>query len=256
MERPTYYAVIPASVRYDTELSASEKLLYGEIAALTNKSGECWASNTYFAQLYGVSKQAVSKWIRHLKDRGYIDFKIFYSQQTKAIEKRSITLAEVSTTGLQGVNHRFTGVSTTGLQGCQPELMENNTSINNTSINNKKNDIPNGISQEKAATPKRAYGKNNNVMLTDEEMKKIMERFPKDWQMQLDDFSDGIATKNYGYKSHYLALLRWHDMEVEKAARKYMTKAQAKKLILDNNLDMTITQVLEQVIERKGAGFI
>ena len=36
-EKPNYYAIIPANVRYDNELRANEKLLYGEITALSSK---------------------------------------------------------------------------------------------------------------------------------------------------------------------------------------------------------------------------
>ena len=57
---PSYFAVIPANVRYDSRLSANEKLLYGEITALANKDGYCWASNAYFAELYGVTVSTVS----------------------------------------------------------------------------------------------------------------------------------------------------------------------------------------------------
>ena len=42
-----YYAVIPATVRYNNSLKPSEKLMYGEITALANKMGYCFANNKY-----------------------------------------------------------------------------------------------------------------------------------------------------------------------------------------------------------------
>lgn len=45
MERPSYFAVIPASVRYDERLKPSEKILYAEITALINIKGYCYATN-------------------------------------------------------------------------------------------------------------------------------------------------------------------------------------------------------------------
>jgi hypothetical protein len=71
-----YYAIIPATVRYDKRLSANSKLLYGEITALCNEKGYCWASNGYFAKLYTVSKVSVSLWIKQLIDAGYIGSEI------------------------------------------------------------------------------------------------------------------------------------------------------------------------------------
>ena len=45
-EKPNYYAIIPAEIRYDKKLTPNSKLLYGEITALANKEGYCWAGNT------------------------------------------------------------------------------------------------------------------------------------------------------------------------------------------------------------------
>ena len=91
-ERPNYYAVIPARIRYDDELSPNEKLLYGEITALTNKNGECWATNKYFSNLYNVEIQTVSRWFRALKEKGYISINFQYKGSSKEIDKRIIKI--------------------------------------------------------------------------------------------------------------------------------------------------------------------
>ena len=92
MENPSYYAIIPGKVRYDKELKANAKLLYGEITALCNEKGICWASNKYFADLYGVSKETISRWISQLAEKEYIFIKIFYKKDSKEVDKRIISI--------------------------------------------------------------------------------------------------------------------------------------------------------------------
>lgn len=87
-----YYAIIPANVRYDEKLIPSAKLLYGEITALCNEKGYCWASNSYFAKLYGVSVASVKNWLKSLEDGGYIDRVVKYKEGSKEIESRWITI--------------------------------------------------------------------------------------------------------------------------------------------------------------------
>ena len=69
---PSYYAILPANVRYDERLIPNAKLLFGEITSLTHKEGYCWASNKYFSTLYKVSPTTVSLWINTLIKYGYI----------------------------------------------------------------------------------------------------------------------------------------------------------------------------------------
>lgn len=92
MGNPSYYAIIPGKVRYDKELKANAKLLYGEITALCNEKGICWASNKYFADLYGVSKETISRWISQLAEKEYIFIKIFYKKDSKEVDKRIISI--------------------------------------------------------------------------------------------------------------------------------------------------------------------
>lgn len=92
MDNPSYYAFIPAQVRYDSDLKPSAKLLYGEITALCNEKGICWASNKYFADLYKVSKETISRWISQLAEKKYIFVKIFYKKESKEIDKRIISI--------------------------------------------------------------------------------------------------------------------------------------------------------------------
>lgn len=72
MGQPSYYAVIPADVRYHPKLSANAKLLYGEITALCNSQGYCWANNKYFAKLYEVDERTIRRWIEALEKYEFI----------------------------------------------------------------------------------------------------------------------------------------------------------------------------------------
>jgi len=83
MSQPNFYAIIPADVRYDANLKPNAKLLYGEITALCTQEGFCWAENEYFASLYGVNTETVSRWISQLRDGGYINVDIQKSEGNK-----------------------------------------------------------------------------------------------------------------------------------------------------------------------------
>ena len=91
MENPNFYAIIPASVRY-ADITPNAKLLYGEITALCNKEGYCYATNQYFANLYNVSKISISKWIKELTENGFIESEINYKEGSKEILNRYIRI--------------------------------------------------------------------------------------------------------------------------------------------------------------------
>ncbi|MGK4135840.1 helix-turn-helix domain-containing protein [Enterococcus hirae] len=127
----SYFAVIPANVRYDRNLTANAKLLYGEITALSNEKGYCWASDKYFADLYQVTKTTIQNWLKSLLDHGYISKEIIYREGTKEILYRYIKIIPYPTQeNLRSYPKDFE-------KPTQKKLRDNNT-FNNT-INNTNN---------------------------------------------------------------------------------------------------------------------
>ncbi len=122
-----YYAVIPATIRYDKNITPNAKLLYAEITALCNEKGYCWASNAYFAELYGVSKTSISNWISSLQKNGYISVDMIYKENSKEIQNRYIRILN------DPIEEILTGYS----KNLQYPIKENFTD-NNKIINNKK----------------------------------------------------------------------------------------------------------------------
>ena len=84
--QPSYYAIIPAEVRYSA-IKPNAKLLFGELTALSNKHGYSFASNNYFAELYSVSKNTISLWIKELIDAGFVSSQLI-KDKNQIIERR------------------------------------------------------------------------------------------------------------------------------------------------------------------------
>ena len=131
--RKGYFAIIPASIRYDQELSSNAKLLYGEITALCNERGFCWATNEYFANLYGVSKKSITRWIASLVDRGYLELAFDYENESNKKLKRIIKLKDIVVENVHGGQNCPYPMDKNVPTPMDKNVPENNTSINNTS---------------------------------------------------------------------------------------------------------------------------
>ncbi|MCT3078252.1 helix-turn-helix domain-containing protein [Leuconostoc citreum] len=131
MEEPNYYAIIPASVRYDKNLIKGSTLLYGEITALSNQKGFCWASDNYFSELYGVDKRSIQRWLSSLEENGYIQRIV--EREGKQIKNRYIKICD------KNVSTLTTKTSYRSDKNVVPptdkNVRENNTSINTTNNN-------------------------------------------------------------------------------------------------------------------------
>ena len=202
-EKPNYYAVIPAEVRYNKKLNSSQKLFYSEITSLTHKTGECWASNNYFARLYEVSPSTISNWVKTLEKEQFIS--VEYVKKGNEIEKRIIKI-----TGIQNIDYVFNkldGGSQNIEEGYSKNLKENNTSINNINNNNKE------INKERKENIESVVRYLNLTLgtkyraTTQSIVKHINARFEEGYT--LDDFFDVIENK----------YAEWYGTEMEKYLR-------------------------------------
>lgn len=146
-QQPGYYSILTASVRYDKDLNANEKILFSEITALSNKYGYCTASNNYFAELYSMSKSSISRWITHLNQAGYLKV-ILIKDDNQVIGRKMYPISNPKTKDNkkegEGYTHSVGGVyAETHIpytQKCiypiRRNAKGNNTSNNNTSNNN------------------------------------------------------------------------------------------------------------------------
>ena len=120
MDKPNYYAILSAEVRYDNRLRPNVKLLYAEITALCDMNNQCFASNRYFSELYGKSKGSISGWINELVKYGYISTEYTYKNGTKEIEYRYIKILK--------------GGVTENKSPLLKKTLKNNTTSTNTNI--------------------------------------------------------------------------------------------------------------------------
>ena len=167
--RPGYYAVIPADVRYDDRIPANAKLLYGEISALIGSDGFCFASNQYFADIYGLTPVTVARLVSKLEDAGYIKREL-EKDKTGQVVRRKIYLS-VSVPDVQPLNNFDNTPQQNCGEGINKNVKDTNTSITNIEKENKK---------EKAAKPAQLSDDELRTLVTDCIQKVATEHWTRD----------------------------------------------------------------------------
>lgn len=212
-EHRGFYAIIPAIVRYDNQLNGNAKLLYGELTALANERGYCWATNQYFASLYNVSKRTIISWMKQLEKRKYIKIQVFYKPDSKIVDRRHIYILPFPTDTefytpseenfiTYGKNLHEGGEENFTTPG-EENFTENNTLFNNTENNtfNKKNSV------EQSSTMSELFEKVWKTYPKKTNKKKAKDQFLKKFKSEedLDQFKKG-------YKDYlkYIKLNDWY----------------------------------------------
>lgn len=205
------------------------------ISSLTAQEGYCYASNKYLAEKFDVSEVTISRKIKKLEQKKYIN--INYKKRGAEIISREITLNldeedlneddEINENNEKD-NSRLTEMITDDYQTCKPTIIknvkDNNISINN--INNNKHTIY--ISE-----------KFQNINLTKKELKEL----EKEHGIEIVERAIEILSlykkqkpikseKNY---NDYIALQRWAIPQAKKDS--------LEEQILKNQLDKSYSDL-------------
>ena len=81
---------IPKDLWLSSDLTLQEKVLLVEIDSLSKTDRGCFASNEYFADFLGLSKERARKIIASLIAKGYVTSRIEYKDGTKEIARRCL----------------------------------------------------------------------------------------------------------------------------------------------------------------------
>lgn len=129
---------IPREIWLSTDLKVMEKLILVEIDSLDNEDG-CFASNEHFSKFFSLSKNRCSEIIKSLEEKGYIEIKYVYHNDSKAIAKRVIKCIRNIDRGIRNIDRPTRKIEWGYSENCE----DNNTSFNNTFSNtsNKKDNV-------------------------------------------------------------------------------------------------------------------
>lgn len=127
-QKPNYWGIMGANVRYNDKLSSSQKIMYVEITALSNEHGYSWATNSYFARLYNVTTKTVSSWIKTLEKEGLIRIEYDWGKG-KQVQQRRMYPVQMPPVGYaqKGVG----GMEENVKGGMHKKVKDNNINTNN-----------------------------------------------------------------------------------------------------------------------------
>lgn len=161
------------------------------------KSGQFVTSLSKLSDELGMSKQVIRTALN----------KLIVDHNINTIVTQKQTLITVENWGKYQSDKKTGNTKATQYQhDTQHDINTPNKNKNNKNNNNNNN---------KYIHP--ALGTAGNVYLTEEELEKLKERFPYDWQDWIDKLSEYMASKGKRYKSHYMTILTWARKDKENA---------------------------------------
>lgn len=119
-EMESFWVVIPHYVLTNSNLTAGDKILYGELSSLTRKDGKCYATNRHFQEVLGITERSVSTGLKRLQREGFIEVVVYHEKDGKVGTYRDIILTE-ATGGSQKEQGGVENISRGGRKNCYPK---------------------------------------------------------------------------------------------------------------------------------------
>ncbi len=152
----------------------------------------------------GLCKAVVSRALRNLTDKKVIDRREKYISFQKDWEKWEGWLAEQLTNEKLAILHDKLAIRSS-------KLAISSTKVSRTATQQKIKDTLTKNTLQKI--PKKAYGEFTNVLLTEQEYRKLEDKFGAGVSDRIEALSLGIESKGYKYKSHYATILSWEQKD-------------------------------------------
>lgn len=209
---------IPCEIWVSKDLTIQEKFFLAEVDSLETEEG-CFASNKYFAEFFALSERRISQIIKTLKDKEYI--KVSFQMEGKQIIKRFIKinrarwinsddpLKEIGRGDEESYNTPRRELQGGSERNCVDNNIDYNIDYNIVDNNKKEN-------SKKKKEPKKKFGEFENVLLTDEEHQKLIDRYGNQMVERFIKKLDIWLGEGHTKKSHYMTIIRWVENEKEK----------------------------------------
>ncbi len=234
------YGIVPKLVMRDKNLTPEAKAIYSYMCSFAGAGKTAFPSVELMCAELCMTRERFYKHRKLLVAYGYIT--IFQEKEKGKMKRNIYTLAhfpkkveellqQIQNIEPQSENPTAEKPTTDKPQSENPTAdiptAENPTgNINSLNINNLNNNNLKNNKEKEPTLPevdpskgntnsvngiipqKHKYGEFNNVLLTDDEFKKLQAKF-ENWQEKIDDLSFYLDSKGAKYKSHYSTILSW-----------------------------------------------
>ena len=207
---PSFFAIIPAHVRYSQEIEPAAKLLYGELTALTSIEGYCWAQNKYFADLYNVSERQVKNWINSLKKSKFIFVEVIKDET--GTHRRIWLSSEIQKNFRAEKNFPPVGKKfPAGVKKISPILIHLVTHL--VTQQEKRGEGDSALPPPQTPNPPPLVLVLGNVRIEEQKLKELVDKYGKeiveDYVERLSDYSQTNPKKFKLYACHAAVLRTW-----------------------------------------------